>query len=154
MSVRSSISRREPVIALKDFRYRGRNYKEGSFLDRRRTRMPNSKLRRFLRDGICIMAKDVNEMKLIEYGFKYDNRAPRQKLIKLDSLERRNQAIMDALDSTDPDDDTANSDSDVPTLMHVGGGWWDVMVSDKPINKTGLRKDEAVTLQKSYKISE
>lgn len=155
MSVRSSVSRREPVIALKAFRYRGRNYKEGSFLDRRRTRMPNSKLRRFLRDGLVIMAKDVDRLKLIEYGFKYDNRAPRQKLIKFDSLESRNQEIMDAYDdNTDPDDDADNSDSDIPTLMHGGGGWWDVMISGKPVNEKGLRKDEAVALLESYKGGE
>ena len=149
MSVRSSISRREPVIALESFRYRGRNYKEGSFLDRRRCRMPNSRLRKFLRGGLCILAKDVEVEKLIEYGWTYDNHATRNKLIKLDlgtTLLLKNQALINTFgeddDETDPDDDS----SPEPTMKHMGGGWYDVMVKGEAINDKGLRKDDALFL--------
>ncbi len=72
MTSRSLISRREPVITLETLRYRGRNYKEGDHLDRRRTRMPHSKLVRLIREGVCSLAKDLSEEKLKEYGYKYD----------------------------------------------------------------------------------
>jgi len=143
MSNRPSISRREPVIALESFRYRGRNYKEGSFLDRRRTRMPNSRLRRFLRDGLCVLAKDVDKAQLIKYGWVYDTRAPRNKLIKItekDTVAKKNQVLIDAFDNDE------NDDSPEPTMKHNGGGWYDVMIDGKEVNEIGLRKDDALAL--------
>jgi len=143
MSNRPSISRREPVIALESFRYRGRNYKEGSFLDRRRTRMPNSRLRRFLRDGLCVLAKDVDKAQRIKYGWVYDTRAPRNKLIKItekDTVAKKNQVLIDAFDNDE------NDDSPEPTMKHNGGGWYDVMIDGKEVNEIGLRKDDALAL--------
>jgi len=148
MSGRPSISRREPVIALKSFRYRGRNYKEGAFLDRRRTRMPNSRLRRFLRDGLCVLAKDVNKTQLLEYGWTYDAKAPRNKLVKIAEeaiLTQKNQALIDTF-GNDEDDDPPE-----PSMKNNGGGWYDVMIDGKEVNKTGLRKDDALALIASLK---
>jgi len=149
MSVRASISRREPVITLKSFRYRGRNYKEGSFLDRRRTRMPNSRLRKFLRDGLCVLAKDLDKNQLSIYGWVYDNRAPRNKLYRVEAVNlslQKNQAIIDDFDS----DDSAEE----PIMKHNSGGWYDVLVNDEIVNKKGLREDDALALMESLKGGE
>lgn len=73
MTRRPLISRREPVITLEPLRYRGRNYKEGDHMDRRRVRMPHSKLVSLIKKGICILAKDLDTDKLNNYGYVYDN---------------------------------------------------------------------------------
>jgi hypothetical protein len=70
---RRTISRREPVITLGPLRYRGRIYKEGDHLDRRRVRMPRSKLARLIQGGVCILAKDLDKDKLEKYGYTYDS---------------------------------------------------------------------------------
>ncbi len=126
MSVRSSISRREPVISLKAFRYRGRNYKEGSYLDRRRCHMPNGKLKRLIREGACILAKDLDSEKLRKYGYTYNNEAPRLKL------------------------KIGNSPNEI-TMEHVGAGWYDVMLNGKTKNEKKLRKTDALELLASLK---
>jgi hypothetical protein len=72
MARRRTISRREPVITLGPLKYRGRRYKEGDHLDRRRVRMPHSKLVRLILGGVCILAKDLDTNKLNEYGYVYD----------------------------------------------------------------------------------
>jgi hypothetical protein len=72
MTRRSLISRREPIITLDSLRYRGRSYKEGDHLDRRRVRMPHSKLVMLIQGGICILAKDLDTKKLNDYGYVYD----------------------------------------------------------------------------------
>ncbi len=69
---RSLIRRREPIIALEPLRYRGRTYKEGDHLDRRRVHMSHSKLVSLIRKGICILAKDLDADKLAEYGYVHD----------------------------------------------------------------------------------
>lgn len=144
MSVRSTISRREPVIALKPFRFLGRNYKEGAPLDRRRCRMPHSKLLRLIRTGFCILAKDMNPEKLLKYGFVYNTNITRMKLSRLTGAEL-NQWKMDHLlsDESDP--------MEKHELKHVGGGWWNVLVDNKPVNKNLLRKDAAKNLIKKLK---
>lgn len=134
---RSTISRREPVIALETFRYRGRDYKEGDYLDRRRCRMPHSKLLRLLRKGVCILAKNMNPEKLAKYGFMYCPESPRLKLNRIST-----------------EDPAGDDSSPEPTLKHIGGGWYDVMINDKPVNDKGLRKDDAITFRDNYKAGE
>lgn len=70
---RRTISRREPVIALKSFRHLGRNYEEGMLIDRRKVRMKHTKLNRFINSGICILAKNLDKHKLEGYGYVYNN---------------------------------------------------------------------------------
>lgn len=136
MSVRATISRREPVIALKQFRFIGRDYKEGAPLDRRRCRMPHSKLLRLIRTGFCILAKNMKPEELLKYGFIYNEKAPRAKLTRPSRVEM-NQLLIDA---------SFHEDGEEPVLKHVGGGWWNVLVNDKSINKNVLRKEAAIKL--------
>lgn len=140
MLSRSTISRREPVIALDSFRYRGRNYKEGGYLDRRRCRMPHSKLIRLIREGVCILAKDVSPEKLAEYGFTYTPKSPRLKLTRIPSksIQELNDLKMKEFFNEDA--------SPEPTLKHTGGGWYDVMVNGEALNDKSLRKDDAIAL--------
>jgi hypothetical protein len=86
---RSMISRMEPVIILKDKRYRGRNYKVGSHLDRRRVQMSHSKLVRLIKAGVCILAQDLDTKTLASYGWKYDSLAPRLKLVPIEKVIKK-----------------------------------------------------------------
>ena len=52
------------------------------------------------------------------------------------------------------DDPTEDDLSLEPTLKHVGGGWYDIVINDKPVNDTGLRKDDAITFRDNYKVGE
>jgi len=142
MNGRSTISRREPVIALESFRYRGRNYKEGGHLDRRRCRMPHSKLVRLLRNGVCILAKNLDPEKLAEYGFKYNPRQPRLKLTALTGTKLA-QSKIDLLFGKE-------KVSSGPELVHIGGGWFNVSLEDKVLNENSLRKEDAETFISDY----
>jgi hypothetical protein len=81
---RTKISRREPVITLGNLRFRGRNYKEGDYMDRRRCRMSHSKLISLLRSGVCVLAKDLKPADLKKYGYVYDANDPRTKMKKIE----------------------------------------------------------------------
>ena len=148
-TARSTISRREPVIALKSFRYRGRNYKEGGNLDRRRCRMPHTKLVRLIREGACILARDMDPERLAEYGFIYSPKNPRLKLNPIPKEPKEPPVNNGEGDNIDEDDN-----SNVPTLKHTGGGWYDIMINGKQINETGLRKDDAQSFIDNYKGDE
>ncbi len=142
---RVTISRREPVIALMSFRYRGRAYKEGMYLDRRRTRMPHSRLIRFIREKRVILAKDLTPEKLAEYGFRYDAKQPRIKLsIIADSevSQRKNQEpLQDDMPATTP---ASPAESLLTrTMEHIGGGWYNVLVNGEPITEAPMRKEDA-----------
>jgi hypothetical protein len=174
---RPSISRREPVIALRRFRFKGRDYKEGSPLDRRRCRMPHSKLIKMIRDGACVLAKDMNPEKLAEYGFIYNTKNPRLKLTKLSREKNTLQKNDNEMKKHFPEEKEEVTEGEVieeetpekidvsaiypkegdakssePTLKHIGGGWYDVMVDSKQVNNAGLRKNDALKFIDDYTI--
>ena len=134
-------SRREPVIALDDFRYRGRPYKEGSYLDRRRCRMPQSKLNRMLRAKKVIMAKDLTSDQLKEYGWVYDSMSPRTKLQKIkEPVAVKNQLIIDKLMTKDEIEEPF---ADLkPYIFDRGKDWYDVRQGDEVLKKR-VRKGTA-----------
>lgn len=160
---RSTISRREPVIALTSFRYRGRNYEEGGYLDRRRTRMPHSRLVSFIREGKVQLAKDLDPETLLGYGFRYAAREPRNKLKSIareEALRRRNQALIEAAmaeeeetESPGPEAPVAASGEPEATsepaheVRHTGGGWYDVFVGGMQVNDRAMRKEEAMAFR-------
>lgn len=105
---RLSISRREPVITLEKTRIRGRNYEEGAYIDRRRTRMRNAHLARLIREGVCILARDMDKKELAAIGWVYDQTSPRMKLLKLsngNALAMKNQLEMEKLMEDEKDED-------------------------------------------------
>lgn len=146
-SLRKTISRREPIISLTDFRYRGRNYKEGAYLDRRRTRMPNSKLVRLIREGVLVLAKDLSEEQLLKYGWIYNERIARLKLTKaVVNIAKQNQAEINKFFKEENEEDSPIE----LTLKHSGNGWYNVMNGDKKINEQALRKVDAQILIDNY----
>lgn len=145
------ISRREPVIVLKPFRYLGRRYQEGSNLDRRRVRMPQRKLHRLLVDKFVILAKDLTSNELAEYGFQYD----KQYRYPLQSLCIPDQDLITEGTSLDSEntDEGQNIDQDIenqeettetpePIIEHIGGGWYNVLISDEVVNEKKLQKKD------------
>lgn len=134
-------SRREPVIALDDFRYRGRPYQEGSYLDRRRCRMPQSKLNRMLRAKKVVMARDLTSDQLKKYGWVYDLKSLRTKLQKIkEPVTVKNQRIIDELIKKD---ETEEPLADLkPYIFDRGKDWYDVRQGEEILKKR-VRKGTA-----------
>jgi hypothetical protein len=131
MSVRATISRMEPVITLKSIRFHGRNYKEGDYLNRRIVRMPHSKLTRLIREGVCILAKDLDSETLEKYGWFYNPTAPRMKLSRISKIPKE-------------------SVKTVKKLINVGKELYNIEINGKIVNDTPLTRTEALELAKKY----
>lgn len=125
------ISRREPVVTLKPFRYLNRGYVEGDILNRQKTRMSSRKLSQLIRHGFVMLACNMDPAELARYGFIYDAGASRQKLAKV------------------PGDIDENEES--ASILHDRGrGWYDVVVDGEVVNSEAMRKKEAERFAKEY----
>ena len=78
------VSRREPLVTLKPFRYLGRNYVAGMIIDRRRTPMTTRRMQGLIQGKMVKLAKDMTEKQLAKYGFSYNKGSVRQKLFVKD----------------------------------------------------------------------
>ncbi|MCP4393435.1 MAG: hypothetical protein GY804_04090 [Alphaproteobacteria bacterium] len=155
--MRINISRREPLITLKPIRILGRNYKEGAYFDRRRVRYSLAKTLRLIKKGVIKLAREMDPEDLKKYGFIYDERAPRLKLVKIEeTLNSSNQKainkmVVEEATKNIVDEITEEDRSPEPTLKHRSNGWYDVMVDGEKLNDSPMRKSEALELISEYK---
>lgn len=77
---------REPIIVLEPFKFLNRQYKKGDLFDRRRVRIRNHTLNRFMENGILCFAKTMLENDLAKLGWIYDtSKRVRYPLIKIET---------------------------------------------------------------------
>ena len=80
------LNKREPIIVLKEFKFLNRAYKKGDLFDRRRIRIRNHVLKRFMDDGFLCFAKTMPKNKLAGLGWVYDtSKRVRYPLIKIET---------------------------------------------------------------------
>lgn len=77
---------REPIIVLEPFKFLNRQYKKGDLFDRRRVRIRNHILNRFMENGVLCFAKTMPENDLAKLGWIYDtSKRVRYPLIKIET---------------------------------------------------------------------
>lgn len=78
------LNKREPIVVLKDFRFLNRQYAIGDLFDRRRVKIRNHILKRFMSDGFLCFAKFMKENELGSLGWIYDDsKRSRYPLVKI-----------------------------------------------------------------------
>ena len=136
-----NISRREPLITLEPVRILGRNYKEGAYFDRRRIRYSLAKTLRLIKKGVIKLAREMDPEELKKYGFIYDERSPRLKLVEIKE-EKEPEKVIEEI--------TEEDQTSEPTLKYRSNGWYDVMVDGENLNDSPMRKSEALELISEY----
>ena len=99
------LNKREPLIVLKEFRFLNRPYGKGDLFDRRRIKIRNHMVKKFIDNGTLCFAKHMKEKDLGENGWIYDGskntRYPLSKLesTKVDTIE--NFEVNDEVETID-----------------------------------------------------
>lgn len=66
------LNKREPIIAIKEFKFLNRIYKKGDLFDRRRVKIRIHTLKRFMDGGFLCFAKSMDKKELESLGWAYD----------------------------------------------------------------------------------
>lgn len=141
------ISRREPLITLKPFKYLGRRYEKGDLLDRRKIRMTQRKVRTLIDDGAIEMARFMDKDKLAKFGYVVDEGKRYPLAIVKGAAD--NKPNLQRSTSVDPNDPTMRENFNPPSVTMVkplGAGWYNVVKDGRIINEKALRKSEAEAL--------
>lgn len=165
------INRREPLIALKTFKFMRREYNEGDFLDRRRVKMKHRNVIRHIDEGKLALAKELPRNVLARYGYRYDTTIGRYPLHVLSDTPVEEIVVGEIIEELAVEEDDGpivieeefvieetledgDDDSSDATTKHIGGGWYDIMVDGDIVNDKRLRKDEAIQFCKEWNEGE
>lgn len=130
------LNKREPIIAIKEFKFLNRIYKKGDLFDRRRVKIRIHTLKRFMDGGFLCFAKGMDKKELESFGWAYDgSNSSRYPLLRIE----------DKKNIVESDDDKSTAETEDAEL----GG--DVQSEDVETKNESVEHKKQIKFKKNVK---